>query len=68
MALTKTTDIQVASDLIAHVDSIKWLKDPDLFYHELVKETHSNLSQSSGITRQDPLADRDAVVNALSTR
>ena len=68
VALTKTTSIQVASDLTAHVDSIKWLKDPDLFYHELVKETHSNLSQSSGTTRQDPLADRDAVINALSTR
>jgi hypothetical protein len=33
-----------------------------------VKEIHSNLSQLSGTTSQDPLADRDAVINALSTR
>lgn len=68
VSLTKTTSTQVTSDLTAHVDSIKWLKDSDLFYHELAKETHSSLSQSSGTTHQDPLADRDTVVNALSTR
>jgi len=52
----------------AHIDSIKWLKDPDLFYHELSKEVYSNLSQSSGSTPQDPLTDRDTVINVLGTR
>lgn len=52
---------------IAHVDSINWLKDPDLFYHELSKEVRSNTSQSES-TQKDPLKDRDTVINALSTR
>jgi hypothetical protein len=49
------------------VDSIEWLKDSDLFHHELSKEVRSNPSQSSGSTRQDPLSDRDTVINALGT-
>lgn len=53
---------------IAHIDSIKWLKDSDLFYHELSKEIHSNLSQSSESTHQDALGDRNTVLNVLGTR
>ena len=52
----------------AHIDSIKWLKDPDLFYHELSKGVHSNVSQSAGNARQGPLTDKDFVINALGTR
>ena len=51
----------------AHVDSINWLKDPDLFYHELSKEVRSNTSQSES-THKDPLRDRDTVIAVLSTR
>jgi hypothetical protein len=54
--------------LIAHMDSIKWLKDSDLFYHELSKEVHSKLFQSSESTHQDPLRDRNTVLNVLSSR
>jgi hypothetical protein len=54
--------------LIAHVDSIKWLKDPDLFYHELSKEVCSNSSQPPESTHRDPLSDRGTVINALGTR
>ena len=53
---------------IAHIDSIRWLKDPDLFYHELSKEVRSNISQSSESTHQDPLKDRNTVLNVLGTR
>ncbi|KAH9979163.1 hypothetical protein BJV74DRAFT_858646 [Russula compacta] len=52
----------------AHVDSIKWLKDPDLFYHEVSKEVYSGFSQSSGNAQRDPLNERDTVINALGTR
>jgi flagellar biogenesis protein FliO len=54
--------------MIAHVDTIKWLKDPDLFYHELSKEVCSNPSQPPESTHQDPLSDRGTVINALGTR
>jgi hypothetical protein len=54
--------------LIAHIDSIKWLKDSDLFYHELSKEVRSNLFQSSESTHEDPLRDRSTVLNVLGTR
>lgn len=54
--------------LIAHVDSIKWLKDPDLFYHELSKEVCSSPSQLPESTHQDPLSDRGTVIDALGTR
>jgi hypothetical protein len=53
---------------LAHVDNIKWLKDPDLFYHELSKEIYSNVSQSSGNTHQDLLNDRGTVINVLGAR
>jgi hypothetical protein len=53
---------------IAHIDSIKWLKDSDLFYNELSKEVRSNLFQSSESTHEDPLRDRDTVLNVLGTR
>lgn len=53
---------------IAHIDSIKWLKDPDLFYHELSKEVRSNVSHLSENAPQDPLSDRNTVINALGTR
>jgi hypothetical protein len=53
---------------IAHIDSIRWLKDSDLFYHELSKEVRSNISQSSENTHQDPLRDRNTVLNVLGTR
>ncbi|KAF8502264.1 hypothetical protein F5888DRAFT_1800741 [Russula emetica] len=54
----------------AHIDSIKWLKDSDLFYDELSKEVRSNLFQSSESTHQDqdPLKDRNTVLNVLGTR
>jgi hypothetical protein len=55
--------------LIAHIDSIKWLKDSDLFYHELSKEVlRSNHFQSSGSTHEDPLGDKNTVLNLLGTR
>ena len=53
--------------LIAHIDSIKWLKDSDLFYHELSKEVRSNPFQSES-THEDPLRDRNTVLNVLGTR
>jgi len=53
---------------IAHIDSIKWLKDSDHFYHELSMEVRSNLFQSSESTHQDPLRDRNTVLNVLGTR
>lgn len=53
---------------LAHVDSIKWLKDPDLFYHELTKEINSNVSQLAGTTHKDPLNDKNAVINLLGAR
>ena len=52
---------------IAHIDNIKWLKDSDHFYHELSKEV-PNFSQSSESTHQDPLMDRNTVLNVLGTR
>lgn len=54
--------------IIAHIDSIKWLKDSDLFYHELSKEVRSNLFESSESTHEDPLRDRNTVLNVLGTR
>lgn len=54
--------------LIAHIDSIKWLKDSDHFYDELSKEVRSNLFQSSESTHQDSLRDRNTVLNVLGTR
>jgi hypothetical protein len=55
--------------LIAHIDGIKWLKDSDLFYDELSKEVHrSNLFRSSESTHEDPLGDRNTVLNLLGTR
>jgi len=55
--------------LIAHIDGIKWLKDSDLFYDEMSKEVlRSNLFQSSESTHEDPLRDRNTVLNLLGTR
>ena len=54
--------------LIAHIDSIKWLKDSDHFYHELSDEVRSNLFQSSESTHQEALTDRNTVLNVLGTR
>jgi hypothetical protein len=54
--------------IIAHIDSIKWLKDPDLLYDELSKEVRSNLLQSTESAHQDLLKDRNTVLNVLGTR
>lgn len=54
--------------IIAHIDSIKWLKDSELFYDELSKEVHSNLFQSTESAPQDLLKDRNIVLNVLGTR
>ena len=54
--------------IIANIDNIKWLKDSELFYDELSKEVRPNLFQSSESTHQDPLRDRNTVLNVLSTR
>lgn len=54
--------------IIANIDNIKWLKDSELFYDELSKEVRSYLFQSSESTHQDPLRDRNTVLNVLSTR
>ncbi|KAI9450353.1 hypothetical protein F5148DRAFT_987108 [Russula earlei] len=63
--LVSTADAEYS----AHVDSIKWLKDPDLFHHEISKEVYLNVPLSSGnTTPQDPLNDWDNVINVLGTR
>lgn len=52
----------------AHLDDVKWLKDPDLCYQEISKEVYASVPQSMGSTVPDPLTDRNIVTNVIGTR
>jgi hypothetical protein len=52
----------------AHLDNVKWLKDPDLCYQEILKEVYASVPQSMGRTVLDPLTDRNVVTNVIGTR
>jgi len=58
----------LASPRPAHLDDVKWLKDPDLCYQEISKEVYASVPQSMGSTVPDPLTDRNIVTNVIGTR
>ena len=58
----------LASPRPAHLDDVKWLKDPDLCYQEISKEVYASVPQSMGSTVPDPMTDRSIVTNVIGTR